>query len=694
MTGLRNVVVRPELSRLAHWDELVANSTTAVIVTDVDGRIVIWNAAATAHFGWTTDQAMGRKASPLVLTPDLELLAAAAMIAGDRWTADIECKRRDGSRVPTHLTLSALHDDSRAVIGYLSESRDLSDLRAAESRLDNTVIELRAAAARQEAIVARSRDATLFFDADGTIRWASSISYELIGIAPETLLGMNGLDFIHPDDQERVFAEFLGMANLGDHVRTEFRIVGTGSDVRWVEEDATNLVDDPDVGYVVANVRDITERKHAEAQLERLALHDQLTGLPNRSLLADRLEQLLAHGSAAAVLFVDIDNFGDPLAPPAGDALLGHVAERLAAAVASWPSTLARVGADEFIVLCGDLDDATAAFAFAERLRQCLKPPVRLSNQDVFVTVSIGVALSPGDATSLARDAAIAAHHAKQQGRDRVVMSGALLDVAQQHRLALQSELHHALAHHEFVVWHQPIVDLQTDGVIGVEALVRWNHPQRGLLAPEHFIDIAETSGLVCALGSEVLRQACAAVRTWRQLGHGFGVSINAAAAQISSRDFVTEIESALLEFGIEPGLVTIELTETAAMQVADSLENLRRIRALGVHLSLDDFGTGYSSLSFLRDLPVDAIKIDRSFVSGLATSPRDASIVEGVIAIAAALGHKVVAEGVETAAQADKLRVLGCDYAQGFLWSQPVRASDIPAVSERIRRTAPQTKA
>jgi diguanylate cyclase (GGDEF)-like protein/PAS domain S-box-containing protein len=690
------VAVRPELSRLAHWDELVANSTTAVIVTDVEGRIVIWNAAATAHFGWTSEQALGLKASQLVLTPDLDRLAAAAMLAGERWTADIECKRRDGSRVPTHLTLSALHDDARAVIGYLSESRDLSDLRAAESRLDNTVIELRAAAARQEAIVARSRDATLFFDADGTIRWASSISYELIGIAPETLLGMNGLDFIHPDDQERVFAEFIGMANLGDHVRTEFRIVGTGSDVRWVEEDATNLVDDPDVGYVVANVRDITERKHAEARFERLALHDQLTGLPNRSLLADRLEQLLARGSAAAVLFVDIDNFGDvndSLGHAAGDELLRLVADRLVAALTSWPSTLARVGADEFIVLCGDLDDATAAFAFAERLRQCLKPPVRLVDQDVFVTVSIGVAMSPGDATSLVRDAGIAAHQAKQQGRDRVVMSGALLDVRQQHRLALQSELHRALAHHEFVVWHQPIVDLQADRVIGVEALVRWNHPQRGLLAPEHFIDIAETSGLVCALGSEVLRQACAAVRTWRQLGHRFGVSINAAAAQISSRDYVTEIESALHEFEIEPGMVTIELTETAAMQVADSLDNLRRIRALGVHLSLDDFGTGYSSLSFLRDLPVDAIKIDRSFVSGLATSPRDASIVEGVIAIAAALGHKVVAEGVETTAQADKLRVLGCGYAQGFLWSQPVRAADIPAVSERIR-PATQTNA
>ena len=409
---------------------------------------------------------------------------------GRPWTGEVECNRRDRTRVPIFLTLSAVYDDDRAVLGFVAEARDLSDLsgrepierrrapcpRAADAhgrarvrhdggrqvqvrrhvgllarilvlrpdrhlrvrsrarrrrrgvrdayaevaadasahpvivyrarakrgtwrwrevrlsnRLDDPILagivcnvtditeqqellaELRAADARQRAIVARSRDATLFFDTDGTIRWASPISYELIGIAPEALLGQNGLDFIHPDDQERVFAEFITIAGLGDHVRTEFRVNHPRGGVRWVEEDATNLVDDPDVGYIVANIRDITDRKHAQEQLERLALHDPLTGLPNRSLLVNRLEQLLARGSAAAVLYIDIDNFGDvndSLGHAAGDELLQLIGARFAAAVLRSPPTLARVGGDEFVLLCDDVGDATTAFSYAERLRE------------------------------------------------------------------------------------------------------------------------------------------------------------------------------------------------------------------------------------------------------------------------------------------------------------------------------------
>ncbi len=253
--------------------------------------------------------------------------------------------------------------------------------------------------------------------------------------------------------------------------------------------------------------------------------------------------------------------------------------------------------------------------------------------------------------------------------------------VAQQHRLDVQSELHHALRRGELVAWYQPIVDLLSDRVIGVEALARWNHPERGLLSPEHFIDIAEASGLIRALGSQILHQACRAAAGWRDAGHPLRVSVNAAAAQLSSADYVSEIEAALEEHGLDPDQLTIEITETAAMRVVDSLDNLHRIRALGVHIALDDFGTGYSSLSFLRELPVDTIKIDRSFVSGIATSPRDASIVEGVIAMADALGFGVVAEGVEHASQAAALRLMGCRCAQGFLWSRAVPEVDLQAV-------------
>jgi len=688
VTSLDGAMVRSATDRLAHWDGLVAELATAVIVTDAAGMVVIWNRAATGLFGWAAADVLGLPILRRLLPPVFQVDAVAVLAevaAGRRWTGELDLNHRDGSQIPIQLTLSPLYDDDRAVIGFVSESRDLTGRQ-------ELLQEVRTADARQRAIVARSRDATLFFDRDGTIRWASPFSYDLIGIPAEVLLGQNGLDFIHPDDQERVFADFMTLTGLGDHVRTEFRIIDPQGELRWVEEDATDLCDDPEVGYIVANIRDVTARRNAQAALERLALYDQLTGLPNRSLLVNRLEELLERGSAAAVLYVDIDNFSAvnaSLGHAAGDELLQLVGGGFAAAVGRSETTLARVGVDEFVLLCDDVSDATTAFSYAERLREALKLPVVLDGREVFVTASIGVVLSPGDATGLMHDATIAMQQAKAQGRDRVVTFDARLDVTQQERLAVHNELRHALTRDELVVWYQPIIDLRTGRVAAVEALVRWNHPERGLLGPEHFIDVAEKSGLIRAIGSEVLRKACADARIWQDRGYRVRISINAAAAQLSSRDYATQIEDALHEFGVDPDQVTIELTETAAMQVADSFENLAHIRALGVHLALDDFGTGYSSLAFLRELPVDSIKIDRSFVTGLGSNSRDTSIVQGVIAMAAALGYDVVAEGVETTAQAQILRDLGCRYAQGFLWSRAVPSTDLAAVAERIEREA-----
>ena len=686
VTILRGVGVKSELGRLAHWDGLVAELSTAVMVTDIEGRAVIWNRAATALFGWSADDVLGRPALGVLMARELEVDAVAvlaAVAAGCPWSGELECNRRDGSPVLVDLTMSTLYDDERRAIGFVGEARASSDL----------LRDLRAADARQKAIVARSRDATLFFDPDGTIRWASPVAVDLLGIDPDSLIGQNGLDFIHVDDQERVLADFMTMTSLGDHVRTEFRVIDTGGETRWLEEDVTHLVDDPDIGYIVGNVREITDRKHAQGQLERLALYDPLTGLPNRTLLINRLEQLLNRGSDAAVIHIDIDNFGDvndALGHAAGDALLVLVGARFARVMEGTASTLSHVGGDEFVLLCDDVGDAITAFAHAERLRECLREPIALDGEERTVSVSVGVALTTANAdtpclaTGLLRDAGNATNQAKQLGRDRVIGFDTRLEVTQQRRLAIQNELRHALTHDELVVWYQPIVDLRTDRIGGVEALVRWNHPRHGLIGPDQFIDVAESSGLARAVGNRVLRKACADAQIWQQRGSRFRVSVNASAGQLSSREFVAELEAMLIEFHLDPRRITIEITETAAMQIVDSLENLQHIRALGVHLALDDFGTGYSSLTFLRELPVDAIKIDRSFVSGLGSNPRDSSIVEGVIAMASAFGYAVVGEGVETTAQADILRRLGCGYAQGFLWSPAVPAAEIQALAAR----------
>jgi diguanylate cyclase (GGDEF)-like protein/PAS domain S-box-containing protein len=687
-----------ESRRLALWNALVGSLTSAVVITDAGGCVVVWNDAATHLFERSPVDVRGRSFLDLVVAP-VETVNVAAVFAGaatgECWARRLECVRPDGSTVAVEVTIRSLADESGGLTGFVCESRDLSELymiehRAAEREIDaarqqETLRRLRSAEALRRAILAWSRDATMLFDAEGTILWASPATLSLFGVSPEELVGVGSFDLVHPDDRARVLDEISVIRDLGGHVRTEFRVIDPRGVLHWIEQDVTNLVDDPDVGFVVANVRDITDRHRYEEELIRFALHDSLTGLPNRSLLVNRLEHLLAQKRSAAVLVVDVDNFGDvndSLGHSIGDQLLRLVGRRLSDAVDDSSSTLARVGGDEFAVLSEDTGDATAAFSLGELLRATLVTPFHVDDHEIFVTASVGVALGPGDADGLLRDAGIATRHAKLEGRDRTSMFDVRLDSTQRRRLTMQNELRHALKRSELEIWYQPMIDLQTSDVVGAEALVRWQHPSRGLLGPEQFIDVAEASGMIRNLGSQVLRRACADAQQWQSAGTPLRISINAAAAQLNSRGFVDEIERALDDFDLDPEQMTIEITETAAMQVSGSLDALYRIRNLGLHLALDDFGTGYSSLSFLRDLPIDAIKIDRAFIGGIGTSDRDTSIVQGVLAIAAALGHAVVAEGVETAEQAAWLRAAGCKYAQGYLWSRPVPATALQSVA------------
>lgn len=797
------------LRQLAAWEHLIAGLSTALIVTDAHGRIVLWNQSATGLFGWNRDDALGRSALKLLVAPASEIDAISsltAIAAGKPWNGNITWRHRSGDALSLEARVHALDDgqgntgfvieawqqrreeadnseteqmyqtllanaaevvcvtDVNGIVklvvqpdstslGYATEEvvgrvefamihpDDVGQLRASfkavvdqpdshpnvvyraqahdgswrwrQARLSNHLAdpavdgivcnisditnmqtmlnELRSAEARQSAILDRSRDATMFFDPDGTIRWASASTQALLGVEPYELIGKNGLDFIHRLDRERAFAEFATMNALGDHVRIEFRAHVNGS-IRWLEEDVTNHLDDPDVGYIVANVRDITDRKVADEQLARMSLYDGLTGLPNRVLLEDRLSQLFSRGNSAALLYLDLDNFGvvnDSLSRGVGDELLRLVALRLAAAAKRRPSTLARVGGDEFVLLCDGVRDAPTAVNYAESLLESLRQPFVVDGHELFVGASVGVSLSPGSSAALMRNATIAMHKSKTQGRGRVSVFDASLDTTQQRRLAVQGDLRHALQRDEIIAWYQPMIDLQNGQVSGVEALARWDHPEYGILTPDRFIEIAEMSGLIRPLGAQVFHRALHDVRRWNQQGLRLHVSVNVAAAQLNDLDLIEEIETALVMHSIDPGQITIEITETAAMQIDSCLESLHRIRTLGMHLALDDFGTGYSSLSFLRELPIDAIKIDRSFVSELDSNDRDLSIVKGVLAIADALEHPVVAEGVETAAQAEMLRQLGCEYAQGFLWSRPVPADDVRMIVNQINTAA-----
>ncbi|MBV8982420.1 MAG: EAL domain-containing protein, partial [Acidimicrobiia bacterium] len=468
---------------------------------------------------------------------------------------------------------------------------------------------------------------------------------------------------------------------------------------RWVEVVMGNLLDDPAVEGVVLNIRDTTERKTAEEALLHQAFHDALTGLPNRALFLDRLGQTLARrerrGSMTAVLFLDLDRFkwiNDSLGHAAGDELLNQVSDRLRGAIRMGDS-VARFGGDEFVVLCSELDGEWEAEAIADRIHAALSDQFSVAGRDLTVTASIGIvtteSASGATADSLLRDADAAMYRAKERGRDRVESYQRGMQTLALERLQMEGDLRRGIERNELRVHYQPVVRLTGTSMIGVEALVRWEHPERGIVAPGEFIPVAEETGLIRAIGAFVLTEACRQVAAWNRANLDrtpLSVSVNLSARQMSAADLTRLVLRSLNDSGLEPGLLCLEITESVLMEdVGASRTVLQSLKELGVRLGIDDFGTGYSSLLYLRRFPVDFLKVDRSFVSGLGHNSEDGAIVAGVLGLAHALGVGAIAEGVEEPAQADKLAALGCEQAQGFLWSKPLPADELEQSFERL---------
>ena len=571
-----------------------------------------------------------------------------------------------------------------AVLAFARAYRLLQAAQAAHDQLEG-------AARHFGALVQRSSDAAMILEPDGTITYASPAVHDQFGYEPGELVGRVGWDLIHPDDLESTIAAFQGVGDEPSrHVTAELRIQDSSGRYRWVEEVVTNLLDEPAVHGLVANIRDISNRKAAEQQLERLAHVDDLTGLPNRRRLGEIIGDALEGDTRIALLVIDLDQFkvvNDSRSHAVGDLLLGAVAKRLRAILGT-DDALGRTGGDEFGIVIRDVADAEDALMWARKVGAVLNDPIDLHASGTYtMSACTGIALSTTRTTAqqMLQRADTAMYAAKARGPGQAVVFNQRLRQVAEEWVTVQSELRSALRNDELVVHYQPVIELVTDRVIGVEALVRWRHPTRGLLLPGDFVPIAERSDLIDRLGAFVLDQACRDAAWWARAGHPMTVAVNVSAAQLRDERASDSIRSVLYDTGLPPELLVIEITETAVMESSGrSMEILAAIRALGVHVALDDFGTGYSSLAFLKNVPADIVKIDRSFVVDIEHSNTDRDIVGAVINLANALGRTVVAEGIETERQRAMLLELGCAHAQGFLWSPAVPAEQLMAQLDR----------
>jgi diguanylate cyclase (GGDEF)-like protein/PAS domain S-box-containing protein len=544
---------------------------------------------------------------------------------------------------------------------------------------------------RARALMDSVGDGILTFDAAGTITSGNPAAMRIFGCSAGEVVGAN-LSHLVPVLAERVEAgaqHVVAEALLGESGEVEGRRVS--GEVFPMELTVSEMPAE-DERLFIAVVRDVTERKTVERELTRLAFHDPLTNLPNRSLFMDRLQHALEranrHAAPIAVMFLDLDNFkvvNDSLGHKAGDQLLVQVSQRLIGCLRT-ADTAARLGGDEFTVLLEDLSSAADALVVADRIAERLNAAFELDGREVFVTASVGIAVSTGPddtAESLIRTADLAMYQAKTSGKARYAVFDPEMNDRAWQRLEIETDLRHALDRGEFVLHYQPIVDLASGRIEELEALIRWQHPTRGIVPPNAFIPIAEETGLIVPIGRWVLEQACEQLRGWGN--SDLVISVNLAARQFQDPQLLSDVARVLARTGIAPRQLKLEITESAAMHDAAATEaTLRQLKALGVGLAIDDFGTGYSALSYLKRFSVDTLKVDRSFVNGIGHNTDDTAIVSAIVALARTMGLEVTAEGVETADQREHLRVLGCNRGQGYYFARPRDRAEVSGLLDR----------
>jgi diguanylate cyclase (GGDEF)-like protein/PAS domain S-box-containing protein len=606
---------------------------------------------------------------------------------------------RDGLR--TGVPLAVTGEDVELVFHTAErlskQAREGVDTLAAQAALALEGVNLaadlheRRSAERFRSLVQNSSDVIALLSPDLVVRYHTPSVERVLGYGEDELVGRKLTELLEREESEKLGGFFADVcATPGAPMPRDLPVRRKDGTVVQMESVFNNLLSVPNIGGVVLTARDVTERRALEEQLAHQAFHDSLTGLANRALFAERISHAIERGTRRrnlfAVLFIDLDDFktvNDSLGHAAGDELLVTVAQRIRSAIRP-EDTCARLGGDEFAVMIESIADSDGAVTVARRILGAMAEPLAIAGSEVTVQGSVGIALDPGSQTAneIMRSADLAMYRAKGEGKGRYALYEPAMHEHVLRRLELKADLQRAVIEEEFAVHYQPIVTLQTGGVIGVEALVRWHHPQRGLVYPGEFIGLAEETGLILPLGRHVLRSACGEVASWRRRGYPrLGVSVNLSAKQLVSRGLPGEIAMTLESCALDASALTLEITESTLLDSQTVVGRLAELRALGVRIAIDDFGTGYSSLNYLRRFPVDTLKIAKPFVDELGSSPEQDRLVAAILRLGSTMGLETVAEGIELEHQRDRLRQLRCRYGQGFLYSPPVPADELDAV-------------
>ncbi|ALG11546.1 hypothetical protein AOZ06_35945 [Kibdelosporangium phytohabitans] len=667
-------------------DAVLDVAGSLIVVFDRGGRIVRFNRACELITGYAFADVVGKPFWDLFL-PEEERASCAAYYRDIR-PSDLPAVyehtwiRRDGAKFDVSWSNGAIVDDEGGVTHVISTGIDVTARRAAERDLRDAEARFRQAFDHASIGMCLVGEGAVFLQVNKAL-------CEMLGRTEAELLSLTVADVSHPEDYAVGGAAVAAMkAGSNEPFHGVKRYYHADGRVVWgqVTVSPVRPHDNAPV-YLVTQIEDITERREAEARLVHQALHDSLTGLPNRALLMDRLKQALAradrHPVLTAVMFIDLDGFkdiNDSLGHDIGDEVLREIGQRISAQVRP-ADTVARLGGDEFVVLCSDLAGEQSAVEISERLTAAVGKLVVLPGHEVEVevTASIGIALSDNESLTpedMLRNADAAMYGAKTQGKNRWEIFDETRRARAVDRVAVASTLRQALRDDRFVLHFQPVIELGTGKAVAVESLVRLREENHGLLPPAAFIQVAEDSGLIVPIGTYVLQEACRQLARWRADGlvpPDFRTAVNLSARQATQPDLARTVGRALTAAGLEPSALALELTETVLMDADTStLRQFEELREMGVGLGIDDFGTGYSSLSYLKRLPVSIIKVDRSFVAGLVTDPSDREIVTAVIRLGQALGLTTIAEGVEDAEQFAMLQELGCDQAQGYLLGRP----------------------